>query len=231
VKAKIVEICLLPSRVEGVLKAIFDAKDQITHGHIRRVQAYAVGLAKRVGVGEERLIRAIEAAALLHDMGKLAVPEYILNKPGRLTEAEFEKMKLHAAIGAPMTSPAKTRAIAPPRRSRYSQPVEKRITESWTRGRTEATMDSTLVAALSGFPGVAAADRLRLPHPQRSGVERIDRINLARMIAVGVEARQGREPERHGVDRGSGLAAVASRDRMMQSTTSPNAAASSSLAV
>ncbi len=87
------------STIETLAMAI-DAKDQITHGHIRRVQTFAVGLAKHVGVTDESLIKAIEAAALLHDMGKLAVPEYILNKPGKLTPAEFEKMKLHASVGA-----------------------------------------------------------------------------------------------------------------------------------
>ena len=91
------------STIETLAMAI-DAKDQITHGHIRRVQAYAVGLAKRLGVVDGQLIRAIEAAALLHDMGKLAVPEYILNKPGKLTPAEFEKMKLHASVGADILS-------------------------------------------------------------------------------------------------------------------------------
>jgi len=87
------------STIETLAMAI-DAKDQITHGHIRRVQQYAVGLARELGVSDERLLKAIEAAALLHDMGKLAVPEYILNKPGKLTPAEFEKMKLHASVGA-----------------------------------------------------------------------------------------------------------------------------------
>jgi putative nucleotidyltransferase with HDIG domain len=91
------------STIETLAMAI-DAKDQITHGHIRRVQAYAVGLAKSVGVIDDKLIRAIEAAALLHDMGKLAVPEYILNKPGRLTPTEFERMKLHASVGADILS-------------------------------------------------------------------------------------------------------------------------------
>ena len=81
-----------------------DAKDQITHGHIRRVQALAVSLARDLGVKDEKLIRAIEAAALLHDMGKLAIPEHILNKPGKLTSTEFEKMKLHASIGAQILS-------------------------------------------------------------------------------------------------------------------------------
>src|SRR5207237_7627038 len=75
------------STIETLAMAI-DAKDQITHGHIRRVQIYAVGLAKRVGVTDERLIKAIEAAALLHDMGKLAVPEYVRSRPGTLTPAD-----------------------------------------------------------------------------------------------------------------------------------------------
>jgi putative nucleotidyltransferase with HDIG domain len=91
------------STIETLAMAI-DAKDQVTHGHIRRVQAYAVGLAKRLKVTDDKLIKAIEAAALLHDMGKLAVPEYILNKPGKLTAAEFEKMKLHAGVGADILS-------------------------------------------------------------------------------------------------------------------------------
>jgi diguanylate cyclase (GGDEF)-like protein/putative nucleotidyltransferase with HDIG domain len=91
------------STIETLAMAI-DAKDQVTHGHIRRVQAHATGLAKAVGVKDENLLKAIEAAALLHDMGKLAVPEYILNKPGKLTAAEFEKMKLHASVGADILS-------------------------------------------------------------------------------------------------------------------------------
>src|SRR5207248_4366484 len=87
------------STIETLAMAI-DAKDQITHGHIRRVQTLAVGLARKVGVTDANLIKAIEAAALLHDTGKLAVPEYILNKPGKLTTAEFDKMKLHVTVGA-----------------------------------------------------------------------------------------------------------------------------------
>lgn len=87
------------STIETLAMAI-DAKDQITHGHIRRVQRLAVGLAKVAGVNDETQLKAIEAAALLHDMGKLAIPEFILNKPGRLTANEFDVMKQHANIGA-----------------------------------------------------------------------------------------------------------------------------------
>ena len=60
---------------------------------IRRVQIYATGLAGELGVRDDATIKAIEAAALLHDTGKLAVPEHILNKPGKLTAEEFEQMK------------------------------------------------------------------------------------------------------------------------------------------
>ena len=90
---------LYMSTIEALAMAV-DAKDQITHGHIRRVQVFALELAKRLGVSEERQLRAIATAALLHDMGKLAIPEHILNKPGKLTDAEFDKMKRHADIGA-----------------------------------------------------------------------------------------------------------------------------------
>lgn len=98
------EVNLLYLSTVQTLAMAIDAKDQVTHGHIRRVQEYAVGLARRVGVSDPDLIKAIEAAALLHDMGKLAVPEYILNKPGKLTPVEFEKMKLHASVGADILS-------------------------------------------------------------------------------------------------------------------------------
>jgi len=87
------------STIEALALAI-DAKDQVTHGHIRRVQRYTMALAKALGVAEEKQLDALKAAALLHDTGKLAVPEYILNKPGPLTPAEFERMKVHAAVGA-----------------------------------------------------------------------------------------------------------------------------------
>jgi putative nucleotidyltransferase with HDIG domain len=91
------------STIETLAMAV-DAKDQITHGHIRRVQVYAVEVARRLGVDNEQQLKAIEAAALLHDMGKLAIPEHILNKPGKLTTAEFDTMKRHADIGADLLS-------------------------------------------------------------------------------------------------------------------------------
>jgi putative nucleotidyltransferase with HDIG domain len=91
------------STIEALARAV-DAKDGVTHDHIRRVQSAALALARRLGVNDDLQLRAIEAAALLHDIGKLAIPEHILNKPGRLTAAEFERMKSHARIGAEILS-------------------------------------------------------------------------------------------------------------------------------
>ncbi len=87
------------STVETLAMAI-DAKDQITHGHIRRVQTYAKGLAEGLRIKDTVLLKAIDAAAVLHDMGKLGVPEHILNKPGKLTPSEYDRIKEHTTIGA-----------------------------------------------------------------------------------------------------------------------------------
>jgi len=98
------EVNRLYLKVVEALAMAVDAKDQVTHGHICRVQTYALQLAKSVDVTDSKQLQAIEAAALLHDMGKLAIPEHILNKPGKLTGDEFERMKLHAPLGAEMLS-------------------------------------------------------------------------------------------------------------------------------
>lgn len=81
------------------LAAAIDAKDTTTHKHLERVVIYAETIGKELGLSEDEL-RALRAAGLLHDIGKLAVPEYIISKPGRLTEEEFEKMKIHTVVGA-----------------------------------------------------------------------------------------------------------------------------------
>src|SRR5215216_2560601 len=81
------------------LATAIDAKDQTTHCHVRRVQIYAAGMGEVFGLSPNE-IAALKAGALLHDIGKLAVPPHILNKPGPLTPAEFEKMKIHTVVGA-----------------------------------------------------------------------------------------------------------------------------------
>src|SRR5260370_37915335 len=84
--------------IEALALAI-DAKDATPHDHVRRVQTYAVEIGKDLGLNETEL-DALRAAAVLHDIGKLAVPEHIISKPGRLTLEEFEKMNIHPVVGA-----------------------------------------------------------------------------------------------------------------------------------
>lgn len=86
-----------------MLAMAIDAKDQTTHEHIQRVRLFASRMGGLIGLSEPE-IEALKAGALLHDIGKIGVPAYILNKPGKLTEHEFEQMKLHTTIGADMLS-------------------------------------------------------------------------------------------------------------------------------
>src|SRR5687767_13106588 len=85
------------------LATAIDAKDQTTHCHVRRVQIYAAGMGEVLGLSRNE-IAALKAGSLLHDIGKLAVPAHIINKPGRLSPAEFEKMKIHTTVGAQILS-------------------------------------------------------------------------------------------------------------------------------
>ncbi|MEP7306958.1 MAG: diguanylate cyclase [Acidobacteriota bacterium] len=88
--------------IEALARAI-DAKEQLSHNHVWRVQLYAARLAEALGLGAAE-IQGIKTAALLHDIGKLAVPEHILSKPGPLTPEEFEKVRIHSLVGAEIIS-------------------------------------------------------------------------------------------------------------------------------
>lgn len=89
---------LYMSAIEALSNAI-EAREQITPGHVRRVQIYAVELARAVNLPSDE-VKALELAALLHGIGKLAVPDYILNKPSQLSASEKERVQLHPLIGA-----------------------------------------------------------------------------------------------------------------------------------
>ena len=88
--------------IEALALAI-DAKDQTAQSHIRRVQVYAAGIARALGMSDNE-IQGVKTAALLHDIGKLAVPEHILSKPGPLTQEEFQKIRIHPQVGAEIIS-------------------------------------------------------------------------------------------------------------------------------
>ena len=98
-KRHVEQIASLNMRTIEALALAIEAKDHTTHTHLQRVRTYAVAVAKELNLPEGE-IEALRAAALLHDIGKLAVPEQIINKPGKLTPEEFEKMKVHPLVGA-----------------------------------------------------------------------------------------------------------------------------------
>ncbi len=98
-KRHVEQIASLNMRTIEALALAIEAKDHTTHTHLQRVRTYAIEVAKQLNLDEGE-IEALRAAALLHDIGKLAVPEQIINKPGKLTPEEFEKMKVHPLVGA-----------------------------------------------------------------------------------------------------------------------------------
>jgi len=97
-KSHVEQMAALHLRTIEALALAIDAKDHTTHQHLQRVRVFAVEIGKEMELSPPEL-EALRAAALLHDIGKLAVPEHIINKPGRLTAEEFEKMKIHPIVG------------------------------------------------------------------------------------------------------------------------------------
>ncbi|HKH99933.1 MAG TPA: HD domain-containing phosphohydrolase, partial [Candidatus Sulfotelmatobacter sp.] len=93
------QVSVLHLRTIETLALAIEAKDQTTGEHLQRVRVYAMELAKELGLNEDET-EALRAASVLHDIGKLAVPEHIISKPGKLTPEEFEKMKIHPIVGA-----------------------------------------------------------------------------------------------------------------------------------
>ncbi|HUA16525.1 MAG TPA: HD domain-containing phosphohydrolase [Verrucomicrobiae bacterium] len=93
------QVSILHLRTIEALALAIEAKDQTTGEHLQRVRVYAMELAKDLGLSEDET-EALKAASVLHDIGKLAVPEHIISKPGKLTPEEFDKMKIHPIVGA-----------------------------------------------------------------------------------------------------------------------------------
>jgi diguanylate cyclase (GGDEF)-like protein/putative nucleotidyltransferase with HDIG domain len=94
----------LNNSVIASLATAIDAKDHYTNKHLSRVQTYALAISEYLGLSAEQH-EAVRCAALVHDIGKLGVPEHILTKPGKLTPDEYERMKSHVEIGAAILSP------------------------------------------------------------------------------------------------------------------------------
>ncbi len=159
--------------IESLAIAI-DAKDQTTHGHVRRTQLYATQMGKLFNVSESEL-RALHAGALLHDIGKLAVPEYILNKPGKLTEAEFAKMKIHPVVGGDIL-----------KRVNFPYPVEDIVRyhhEKWDgSGYPKGLKGESIPLVARIISVVDFYDATRCDRPYRKGMKREQSLALLRSM-------------------------------------------------
>jgi diguanylate cyclase (GGDEF)-like protein/putative nucleotidyltransferase with HDIG domain len=161
--------------IESLAIAI-DAKDQTTHGHVRRTQIYATEMGKLLKVKDQEL-RALVAGALLHDIGKLAVPEYILNKPGKLTEAEFAKMKIHPTVGGDIL-----------KRVNFPYPVEDIVRyhhEKWDGSGYPKGLRAEQIPLVARIISVVDFyDATRCDRPYRKGMKREDSLNLLQKMSA-----------------------------------------------
>jgi diguanylate cyclase (GGDEF)-like protein/putative nucleotidyltransferase with HDIG domain len=159
--------------IESLAIAI-DAKDQTTHGHVRRTQLYATQMGKIFNLSESEL-RALHAGALLHDIGKLAVPEYILNKPGKLTEAEFAKMKIHPVVGGDIL-----------KRVNFPYPVEDIVRyhhEKWDGSGYPKGLKAEKIPLVARIISVVDFyDATRCDRPYRKGMKREESLALLRSM-------------------------------------------------
>jgi diguanylate cyclase (GGDEF)-like protein/putative nucleotidyltransferase with HDIG domain len=159
--------------IESLAIAI-DAKDQTTHGHVRRTQLYATKMGELFKVSEAEL-RALHAGALLHDIGKLAVPEYILNKPGKLTEAEFAKMKIHPTVGGDIL-----------KRVNFPYPVEDIVRyhhEKWDGSGYPKGLKGEAIPLVARIISVVDFyDATRCDRPYRKGMKREESLALLRSM-------------------------------------------------
>jgi len=157
--------------VEALATAI-DAKDQTSDCHVRRVEIYAAGMGRLLCLPQTEL-RALRAGALLHDIGKLAVPDHILNKPGNLSTAEFEKTKIHTTVGAEILS-----------RVNFPYPVipiVKHHHERWDGcGYPEGLRGEQIPITARIMSVVDCFDSVREDRPFRPGMTREEAINLLR---------------------------------------------------
>src|SRR5438874_3240507 len=162
--------------VEALATAI-DAKDQTTHFHVRRVQVYCGRLGELMGLSAGE-IKALKAGALLHDIGKLAVPDHILNKPGKLTEAEFDRMKIHTTVGAQILE-----------RVGFPYPVVPIVRyhhEQWDgRGYPEALKGEEIPLTARILSVVDCFDSVREERPYRRGMTRDEACSMLRRGAGG----------------------------------------------
>ena len=171
-KRHVEEMANLHLRTIEALALAIEAKDHTTHDHLQRVRVYAIEVAKELSIADDDM-EALHAAALLHDIGKLAVPEHIISKPGRLTPEEFEKMKIHPVVGAEILE-----------RVRFPYPVVPIVRahhEKWDGTgypyglkATEIPIGARILSAVDYLDAMASDRQYRRALPLEEAMERLE---------------------------------------------------------
>lgn len=145
---------------------LLDAKEEILHSHVQRVRVYALGLGRALGCTEDEL-RALSAGALLHDLGKIGVPDAVLGKEGKLTPDEFNVMKRHTLLGSQVL-----------RSARFTYPLEEAVRSHHER------WDGT------GYPDGLAGEQIPLTARILSVVDFFDAVREDRPYRKGMTAAE-----------------------------------------
>ncbi len=157
----------------GIVRALtsaIDAKDPYTHGHSDRVARIAVALAAELGCSRQQL-DTIYLSGLLHDVGKIGIDDQVLRKQGRLTDAEFEHIKLHTDIGY--------RILRDLKQLGEVLPVVRHHHENWDGSGYPQALKGEQIPQLARIVSVADAfDAMSSDRPYRNGMpdERLDAI-------------------------------------------------------
>ncbi len=159
----------------GALAAAIEARDPYTVGHSARVTQYAVAIAESMGLSSED-IEEIRLAGLLHDLGKIGVPDHILNKPGRLSEEEYTAIKMHPALSMRIIEPLPHLGNIIPIIYHHHERYDGR---GYMEGKSGETipLGARIIAVADSFEAMTS-DR-----PYRSALSRAEAINEIRINA------------------------------------------------
>lgn len=173
-KQHVEQMAALHVRTIEALALAIDAKDHTTHKHLNRVRTYAMKMGEELGLSTEEQ-DALRAASLLHDIGKLAVPEPIINKPGKLTPEEFERMKIHPVVGAEILERVKfPYPVAPIVRSHH----EKWDGSGYPEGLKgeEIPIGARILAAVDCLDALASDRQYRTALPLHEAMKRVSEM-------------------------------------------------------
>lgn len=182
------------SLIRGQAVAI-DARDHITSGHTWRVAAYAVEIGRALGWEDEDL-EMLEYAGLLHDQGKLGVPDHVLMNPGNLSEGEFQIMKTHAAktreilVGVKNLFPKRMRSV-PDMAAAHHEKLDGSGYPDGLRGQ-EIPQGARIVAVADVFDALTSKRPYREPRPDHEALEFLkEEAQAGRLDSQVVEALEG----------------------------------------